>query len=323
MLPEPIIYIAAVLYLIFPLVMRFQPLLKPYGLWVNLAGFASLAVCLFRQNRFFLRDAARKGRDAGNPEASILWKNRLWVFLLLVVVLAVSFLRELERATEIIFVSTLRAMLWLLAFVGSLFNQSSADREPAPPQAPTALPMVAAKNHPLLDLFYRIFTYVIIALAVFFLLRLFWRKGRPYLATQIRRLLVWLKRERPVVKGRGFVDEKETLLELADAPRLVRRKIGDWLNRFRRREARWSELTDNRSKVRFLYRTALRRSIRKGYRHHPGRTPAETCRELEKAGYLAGFSSEELANLYIGVRYGDKTPDDGTVNRIAGPLIRS
>ncbi|WP_040950454.1 DUF4129 domain-containing protein [Gorillibacterium massiliense] len=318
MMADEVIYLVFSLYLVTPFLARSLPPLEGYSRWINIAGLAALLVALLRHNRFNLRVAGKKDVHATAHNVSLLRKSRIWVAALFVVVLAVSYFRQVEREAE-------RFLRWIavlifrfIGFLGSLMVSEKNDNLPHR-QPSVALPGSTHKDSHLFTIISTIVAYSIIAALVIAALYQLYKRGIPYLVRQFRQLLLWLKRDRTMDID-SYSDEKESLLGLADAPRKLSKLLESWRQRLKR-EPKWQQLPDTQAKARFLYRMALRRAVQKGYLFRPGLTPLENGSELAKSKHLSGTSSEELTTLYSGVRYGGEVPTENEVNRLAESIL--
>ena len=121
----------------------------------------------------------------------------------------------------------------------------------------------------------------------------------------------------------GYVDKKESLLELRDTPRLFLSKARNWLKSRRSRERTWAELQDNAERVRYLFRTAMRHAVTGGFRYQRERTPLENAEALGSRDKESPEAALALARQYNAVRYGERIPPDAEVEELARRFLKN
>ncbi|GGH37381.1 hypothetical protein GCM10008013_44800 [Paenibacillus segetis] len=151
-----------------------------------------------------------------------------------------------------------------------------------------------------------------------------WRKS-------IDSLLGLLRRRGQEEQNTSYRDEEKNIFSWDR----VSKKLQDFrspLSWIGRRTERWEDMTDNRERVRYLYRRLLHSELGAGYELKPHLTPIEQEREFnnwleqdepKKISSQAksirgkrGSSSEPLVSLYYRVRYGAERPNDKEVANI-------
>jgi len=283
---------------------RYMPLLT----WTGLAAFLYL---LFDANRQALRQMSFETGERDDP--AILAHNRLLMTLLMAIALAVALFR------------TIRSLLvWLRDGIADWLNglPRSTGKTAPPPAGEQTPPSMEFPGGPppepaawlvWLEKAMFLLLYAGLAALAVWLLALLFRKLPPLL----RKLFGWLSggaaRSRAPA---GYEDSVESLL---DRKPLAKRLAGAARGLLKRRGPKWSQLKDNRERIRFLYAAMLRKSTARGYGVKPHLTPCETGRDLASwsggdARRLAAAAGE-VSGAYDRARYGSEPVDDATVNR--------
>ncbi|WP_058301514.1 DUF4129 domain-containing protein [Gorillibacterium timonense] len=302
-------------YFLLPLFVRFLPLLTADRAFLNAAGIVSLGIVFLQISRANLLYANQQRE--GGAWSSMLWKNRMWAFLLFGIAIVAGFITPISRViregARNVWEQLVHLYLWLLP-------DAPAELAPAPPAEPQQLPMLPESNppHPFWAVFEKIVTYLALAALALALVYLLYLGGKKFPAA-LAKLKAWIARlfgGGSPEESTGYVDEKESLLELSETPRLLLTRVKDWFSRKLQRKESWSELTDNKEKMRFLYRLMLRQAEEGGYTAKPDMTPMEVGREL--SGKTAGnVQAVKLTERYSAVRYGEVSPSIDEVNEIA------
>ncbi|WP_438434755.1 DUF4129 domain-containing protein [Gorillibacterium sp. sgz500922] len=307
-------------YFLLPLFLRLQPSLEPYRGFLSGAGAAALGLFFFRVSRMNLQSAGRQ-KD-GRPAPGVLWKNRLWALLLFGLVLLAGFMVPIGRFLGAGFRAAAAGLLRLYRWLLPAERQEPAPIAPGDPQAMPALPEATEPRRWLL-VAEKIVEYAVwIALAVALLFLLYQGAKRlPRLLGRLKALLARLFGGGEREEAAAYRDERESLLELSDTPRLLAGRMKEWLGRRFRRKESWEALAGNRERVRYLYRQLLKRAEERGKRPSPSATPLEVGRELA-AGVGLGIPSERLTEAYSSVRYGEGEPTDKQVEELAESVLR-
>ncbi|MBC8080411.1 MAG: hypothetical protein H7X86_08705 [Gorillibacterium sp.] len=309
-------------YFLLPFLGQLQPLLKPNIPLLNRVGIVALALFLFNISKEQVEGASQRQEQEGRVLPSLLWKTRIWTAVLFGLVIVVGFFRQIGNALE----QALRGIGEYILYLLSLFEQETPEKSPVdsapPPQM--ELPQGPIKDHPWLDLIFNIIAYALTGALVVFLLYVLFRKIKafPRLLSRIKVYLGRLFGGIDQASESSYVDKKESLLELKEAPRLLLAKARNWLELRRKRAQRWSELADNKEKVRFLFRMVMRQAQDSGFQYLPVRTPIENSDELATRGKGPSRDLENLALQYNAVRYGDIVPKDAEVSELAEVFLK-
>ncbi|MEO3945673.1 DUF4129 domain-containing protein [Gorillibacterium sp. CAU 1737] len=307
-------------YALLPIFVRLDPGIADQRARLTLLGVALLGILLFRVGRANLMAAEQRRNRTSAP--ALRWKNRLWAAVVFGLSLLVGFLQPifvfLREGSRTVWDALVRFYLLLLP---------GGPTEPAPlpsAQPPMVLPSIEPeKSRPFWDVVELIARYAFLAAALLLIAYAAYRGGRRVPADW-RKLVAFLKRKlggsKEEDESEGYVDEKESVLELSEAPRLLLSRLKNWFRERTRRDERWSEMADSREKMRYLYRVAVEGARKRGYRPEKGKTPLEIGWELENMpmGH-PGFP--DLAAGYSSVRYGEKQPDEEELERLANDML--
>lgn len=214
---------------------------------------------------------------------------------------------------------------WMLVIVRALLRAllpseqaPEPEKEPSPAPAPPMLQAAPEEKGwfaQLLDILFYVIGAAAVCVLAFLLLRAAYRNRRiiaGLLGRVWRRLAAFLGRTHRPEAGTGYVDEETTIFSWETVQRALTDK---WLKRFGRAE-RWSELGDNRERVRFLYREWLRGLGKRGYTVRSSLTPEETRVDAQRSMQTAA-GAEGLIGLYYKARYGRTDITDAEVKKAA------
>lgn len=308
-------------YFLLPLLVMLQPLLKPHVGGLNIIGIAALALFLFSLSKDQVQHASQR-QGQGQEGSAVLGKTRIWTAVLFALVLALGYFREIGSAIGQAAAGVVRFFFYLL---GLLLPGSEVKTPPGDPSSqPMLPPMDEAKPNPFLDLLAEIAKYLVFAALIAGALYLLYRLLRqiPRLLSRLKQFLAGVLGGIERTSSTGYVDKKESLLELRETPRLFLTKARNWLSQRRKREPSWSELTDNRQRMRYLFRTVMRRAASSGFSYHRERTPLENGEALASRD-PSPQAVEALARHYSAVLYGQQNPADAEVEELADRFLKS
>jgi hypothetical protein len=267
-------------------------------------GIAALLLALFALNRSYVNDESMSEDGTPAVERTVRIQNRVMVAVTAAVTVLIVLSYQLQALLGSLW-SQIRE--WLIKLFSSSPSQERPPAsQPPPPQTPQ-LPKDGGSHLPQwVDLLLQGFAILIVLAVVWLLLR------------KLNRLPQWLRQLSAKIarmfdreneqKTNGYVDEVESL------------RKPSFIDRFRRDtriggHARWKELRDNESRLRFLYRRRIGQSVKSGYSFKPHLTPAETGSELRSLG--AGDPlSENFIERYNEVRYGGRKLSDDELQQL-------
>lgn len=316
------------LYLLAGIVFPRLPQLASYLSVLTWTGALCLAWTLFATNREFLQYSTFSKEAAGQRLPRGLRRhNSLWIG----VIMAAAFLLA-AGAGRYIAEGLLAFIRMIFGWLGRPSAEETPIQEPVLPPMEMNLPEQGQPDRLAQWLNMIFYVFGIVALLALiglcgYLLYKKARNSRGIWRRLVDRLLSLLRRNNRSEEEAAFVDE-ETRLSILET---TLNKWKDRLNPFSRigrRAERWEDLCDNRERVRYLYRNALRAEQAEGYEVKSYLTPRETeedIRRLPVAGKPGRTASsrdqrrsmaDTLLGVYYRVRYGEQEPQDEEVARI-------
>ena len=113
-----------------------------------------------------------------------------------------------------------------------------------------------------------------------------------------------------------FDDVSDSLLNLRDLPKKYWDDLKNRVNDMTRRSLRWNELHSEEERVRYLYRSALRKARKNGYSHRDSYTPKEALHSAAQNWRTLEDVEPALTEQYNAVRYGEKEPQPGAAEAL-------
>ncbi len=290
--------------------------LTPFAAVLTPAGILSLLFSFFAMNhlnRRNLADNQRAGsRIATAVSKSLSLQNQILLTVLLVLGALLSCMPWLLTAAGYLFqfVSFLVGLLLnlILALVpplqGSVSEQDSVQN-----------PMVGEINTAW-DGFFKVLAgifFVLVLAVLLILLFLILRKLIKLLRSILHNML---KQDGLIGNGgESFEDTQESTIDFRDLPR---KYYDNFKKKFAqlRRGKRWNELQTESERVRYLYRSSLKRAEKSGYHHKTSYTPHEALDEAAQDLPQIQPVREDLAAQYDLVRYAEREPAPGNAERI-------
>ena len=295
--------------------------LKEYQSYILYAGLIAIPSILYLINSDVLMQASRAELKESSSMPVVKRNNRIIMAITLIAGILIAGYNTLKDA----FVNALKtAFLFLIGILDRLMNllysPMQGGETPGEGQTPQLPPAEPAKSSPFWDMVVMIIGYLIAAalligfliLLVRMLIKLFRR-----LAELLKR---WMSEGGRPDEAYGYSDEKENLIDWQSIRHSYAEGIKDWIERTFRNEPKWSQLTDNRQKIRYLYRHLILRSIAAGYAFRASRTPDETIRDLAEHDKLGKDLQPVLKRLYGIARYGNGTIQDSEVETLKRDL---
>ncbi|HEY8421721.1 MAG TPA: hypothetical protein VIL05_08285 [Thermoclostridium sp.] len=280
--------------------------LKPY---FTMAMWISIIYCIsglpLANRRFLINETHEKSSLSIIP-GSVNRGNRIIVFILLACIIILSFWRTLLDAFIYIARSVAWAILKMLEFLGSLYEEAEGGGGGGP-QDIFQLPPAEEKN-PIVDIILNAITLLIFAVILFLVIRYIvknykriYRALYNLLSSFFNRFQKWSSAEQ------GYFDREESLLKTEF------QKRAPILKRLFKRYPKWRDMKDNESRVRFIYSKFVLDYIRKGLKFSLSYTPTEVVEHAERLDEGSGADHSVLKDVYNSTRYGAKPVDDETV----------
>lgn len=300
--------------------------LQPYLGLYTVGGICTVIICLWMTNTLHLNAAKRFGKKEGTSlPKSLVRHNRILVLLFTILVFVIAFFSVIKKFV----VETLKwifsGIVWVFLWLGSLL--SSGVEEPIPegdgvdaiPELPLSEPSWLA------NFLSSIAKYVGMFLFILLFALLVWKLSQ--LLFKLVKIIIAKLQTRDVetIDTQGYIDENSKVISMKEMGQSYRDRFQQWLADRLRREPKWSQLTTNSERVRYLYRHWLLHRIADGFQYKPELTPSEIEQEIAQSGSkLLGNSkaktsdvhTSELIQAYNDVRYGEKELDDEQVRRM-------
>ncbi len=309
------IAIFAVAGAVFPNVPALAPAVAP----LYVAGLAGIAFFFLYINEQKLA-AAIDRKDGGKSGLAfdMIVRNRLYVLGLWLAIVVIASIKQLANGTRNAFFAVMHFFLWIVALLTPHRRPVRTTRPH--PQSRPHFPF-GHTGHPSLwltivqDIF---MTIIFVALAFTFLYGLYLAQKRliALLRWLARRLLLALELSLPAANDQAYRDEQEHLNRADRAAKTTGPR-----RRRTPQEPRWSELPDNRARVRWLYRAAVRRAIKDGYAFHSHLTPTQVGDELAEQDFVGRDVEMDLIAHYEAVRYGERDVSDEAVASLREQLM--
>lgn len=308
-------YIVGVfLYFVGSIVQSFNDAFDAYRLLYLFMGLATLFAALYLTNRGMVSRETLSGAEKPMVEPSVRRNNRLFVGVAIAFTVLIALSYQLQALLG-------EAGSRLKAWLSQLFSGSGGQQEPPQPQdvqPPPDFPPPDGKTKTLPAWVDYIMYGIVIAIALVLLYLLLRRVNRlpGWLNGLRQRFLKLFDRDKGGL-ARGYVDEVERINK---SERSLRKRFG----RNKEERLKWRDLTDNESRIRYLYRRWIGNAVKKGFAHRAHMTPREIQRGLlgneQARDALPPAAAETLVEQYQRVRYGGGKLSDEELRSIAAQL---
>lgn len=297
--------------------------LTPFLPVISVAGPVALVAGYYLMNALSRRNLADDQRleQAGGTTRrtavprNLAPQNRALVTGLLLLGGVLSFLPFLVTAAKYLVKILVKILGFLFGLLVSLAPQAPTKGEGTEEVLPENF--MQYQQNDMWDMFFRILMGVVFAAVLITLVILVFiaiRKGWKLLKELLQKL----------ANDRGFIgadsldfdDVSDSLLNLRDLPKKYWDDLKNRVSEMTRRSLRWNELQTEEERVRYLYRSALRRARKNGYSHHDSYTPKEALRSAAQNWRTLQDVEPELNEQYNAVRYGEKEPTPGVAEAL-------
>jgi hypothetical protein len=316
-------WIGLILYFVESVIFRINPdtrVFLPVLFWL---GFLSVAVTLIMtgQDRIIQESLPDKnGRHQVNPNQ--LRNNRLFSIAILMIIFMVAAIKQISEALlwlNRIFWSSVRYIIHILNKLTSSPPQEAAPNKAAPP------PLLSSNDSPsvfwvwLEKCLYILIIVVTIALMLFLLYK-FYKWVRRNSAALYKWIMGKLSKNR-IEAVSGFEDESTRLVTFGGLIKGYSSKVSDWLELLRKREVKWSDLTTNAERIRYLYRQFVVKNLSKGTKINLDLTAQETISAMQqKKGQSSHLNEKLLSRLYNQARYSNHSIHDEEVEEFGNKI---
>lgn len=316
--PKTILWVGYGIYFVslflFNRIESMQPYFTPC-LWL---GVAYVIITLFVTNMETLKSATLSGKDKEVVSESQKIFNWSLIAILTFIILIISFFNKLKDAVWWFF-SQIGIMLWkaYMFLIGLMSPGGSGGSDGGGGQADMLAGLADETERTVIPWVEKMIEIFAITILVIGALAFIFFGGRALL----RVIIKLYKKFMEMIKGGGeavftgsYTDEKESMADLKEIGQIYRKRISEWWKDRMDREAKWSDLKDNRERVRWLYRSFFYRKFKQGYEFKEYLTPEEVINDAK--GTFDGDNLGELAEAYREARYSPHQPDDEKVEKL-------
>ena len=321
--PVMALWIGLLVYLVGGSIYSLAPALKVYFPYIAWPGLVYMLVTLFVINSQQLLSASLPVEDRPPLISSaILKNNRALVLITMAVIMGISFFHKLREGVIWLVKGMLRSIVAFMVFLTNFFYQPLDGGEQAPGQGGMELLPQGPTKGP--SWIFIILEVLAVIASVIFLIILLWY-GLKTIYKLLKKLYRYLRdilKEKMVFQeGVGFIDEKESLMDIADIGKAYIDRFQKWVGGLLERGPKWKELENNQHRIRFLYRNLLLKSMKAGYTYKDYLTPKETGRDIMKWSRDKAGEIDDLTENYEKVRYGQADIEDQKVQELASRFL--
>ncbi|QGQ98278.1 DUF4129 domain-containing protein [Paenibacillus psychroresistens] len=322
--PTPIYWLGLGSYFLVSVYYRLQPETRvhlPLLFWLGLISVA-ITLLVISQERIIQESLPEKnGRHLVNKKQ--LWHGRIISIAVLCIITIVATVKQLAEGLTYLNHIFWQGVLYIARKISQLF--SSPPQEPQPEQTPPPAqlpPAESAEPSAFWMWVEKILYIVVIAVVCVVALYLIYILGKRLI--RLGRLLYnWLNRrlnQDGIEQETGYEDESTSLTSWGDLIKSYGSKASNWLERMRKREVKWSDLTTNAEKARYLYRLFVMKSLSKSTKIDSHLTAQEMILTIQQRMPELSDSSEQLASLYNQARYSDHPIQDEDITKLKNSL---
>jgi hypothetical protein len=301
--PQAVLWLGMLEYFISYFLFKNIEVLKPYLSIISWAGFVYVAVILIIFNSQRLKTAALTKGEEPIFSTGFMRHNRLLVGIVFFIIGIIACFKQLKEGVGWLVNKIIGLIALIISFLMSLLPMSTQDGGQPQNGMLDMLPEAESKAPTIFDYLLEILAYILtIAVAVILallLIRVIYKGIKKLLAA----LAKALGNRELLAQDGGYVDMKERLVDLKGLGRNYTNRLRDWLTAFFEREPKWEELTDNRDRIRYLYRHLIVRYMALGYQPKKHMTPNEIKKDIEMWNREKGKVAEPLIPIYNQVRY--------------------
>jgi hypothetical protein len=316
-------WIGLIMYFVVSVLFRLNPetrVFLPALFWL---GFISVALTLIMtsQERIIQESLPEKnGRHLVNPIQ--LRNNRLLSIAILTIIFMVAAIKQLVEGFL-----WLNKWFWnsLIYIVQMLSKLTSSQQKEAPPDNTATPPLLPSNDSPsvfwvwLEKILYILISAVAIAIVLFLLYKIY-KWVLRYGVVVYKWLIRKLKHNR-MEEASGFEDESTRLVTFGGLIKGYGSRVTDWLDWLRKREVKWSDLTTNAERVRYLYRQFVTKNLSKGTKINLHLTAEETVSAIQRIKHESSHHNEMLlSRLYNQARYSNHSIADEEVVELGKKL---
>lgn len=313
--PIPVMWFSVAIYFVSYFIFTYVERFEGYGAVVTWLGVVFVVMILLQSNKSHLRaETSIEGKET-SLYTPLKWKNRMFILLTVIVILLIVNFRLVQGA----FQRLIDILAYFISKIPSPFGSEDGPREIAP-----TLPFMPdegeAAGTSIFQMILYGLGYVIATVAVLYMAYLLVKNmGRllKYLFGLVKKIFhQLLDRMEQTNESKSYIDEKESMIDWKEWGSDLANRAKERLSTLVRRKESWNKLTNNRDKVRFLYREFLSNQIKLGYDVKKYKTVKEVIGDLENEGKLDLTEAEKLERVYSLAKYSNSTIEDAEVEAI-------
>lgn len=323
MFPAPLLWMGLTVYLIGGTVYSLVPIFKSYFSYLAWAGLVYTIITLFIINSEQLKAASLPDKNKTPTVSSIIQKNnRILVLLTIALVGVVSYFNRLREWVTRAFKGLLRTIIDIILYIADLIYEPITGVEQSPGQnSMDMLPQEIKEPHwivRVLEILFMVIAGIIFIILLLYGIRILYK----LLKELYNHIMNILRGKLSFEEESGYIDEKESLMNLADIGKDYMNRFQDWIKKIMERQPKWEELVDNHERIRFLYRNLILKCIKEGYTYKKYLTPKETSKDIQNWFRKNDDNIDDLIHIYDRIRYGFKDIEDKKVNKLAEELLK-
>lgn len=315
--PRQMWWLALIFYMVGGFFYSRVIVLKDYFPYVMVCGFIQVIISLIMLNFRQLGDATliRDRKPVVPP--SIKRQNGMLLFITIALITIIASFNEIKAFFKRAFKQIANWIIQLIMAIHALF-----EREPIPEGTPEGLSdfpfqQDMIQRNPILELIFDIIEVVLLILCSAIVIYLIYI-GIKKLVSIISAWLKELFKERDLYEeSYGYIDEKESLIDIKELRDRYAEKIKNWIESIWERQPRWEDLNTNTERIRYIYRATILKYLKEGYRYKNHMTPKEIEKDVERWRKTdEGEILDKIVPVYNRARYGYDYIDDNEVETL-------
>ncbi|CAH1203464.1 hypothetical protein PAECIP111893_01974 [Paenibacillus plantiphilus] len=285
-----------------------KPLFQPYFLPLLVFGLVSIVLTLYTTNKSYVNAESLTGEMAPKVEKVVKRQNRMFVLIVIAVAVLIVFTYQLQW----IFTELWQVIAaWLNSWEFEKYESGEALVPDIPVSPPSEETVSSARDYDIFNyIMYFIFMLIRVLIIGGILVFIIYIRHLPNLIRYLLKLWKQLIQREQVTVEEGYVDEIEDIQKP--------KRIWAFLSgRNKEHRLKWTNLQDNESRIRFLYRQWLAIGAKRGFIFKPHFTPQENGAELiTHCNEIEAVWAHALLDQYSDVRYGEKKAQEDKLQHL-------
>lgn len=290
--------------------------------YLLIGGLITIPTIFLLTNSELINEASREELKDSTSLPVVRKNNRILIAITIVISLVVAGFQTIKDTFLYVVKAIVSFIIYVIKKLMEL-RQTTGGGQGGPSEegAPALPPAEARPPSPFWDAVVQIigtiFLIALLLFAIYFFTKQLIKLWR-FIIAQIKKLMEsgrWSG-----VTSDEYDDERESLLDWQSIRQNYADSLRNWWEGIRSSEPKWSQLTDNRQRVRFLYRQLIFQAIDSGFRFSSYRTPRETIHELVNLDRLDQDTAVLMEELYGEARYGEELIKDAQVDKLRNDI---